>query len=307
MPNTKILVIRFGIFGLSCLLSLPIIALCLHSGIIMEQTYGPGFIFYQTFGVATAGVTLAMCMIFGITGLVWRNAWLSMNIVEISILVGISVMWIFHAIVMNTIVGYHGGFSHYDYIDCVLYMEHPGILCRILQKEPERIAQPVQPVQYAYYIPNHPSYFQPQASLGVPPVDPFILPSAHSEPTTNIVNQGREKSSLQRLLVHQQPVERNTSPAQLPSQTLGLDSPPSNHSPPQLGLVEQPAPAASMAPISQITQQMPSPPPNSQEAQMHIAELTSRVDMLTRELQRMGRSFSPPPTYHSIPTYNNAS
>ncbi|KAF9254181.1 hypothetical protein L218DRAFT_951607 [Marasmius fiardii PR-910] len=334
--------IFFLLYVFPAFLSLPIIALGIHSGIIMEQAYGPGFIFYQMFGLATAGP-------------VWRNACLSMNIVEIPILVGISVMWILHATGMNSIVRIHGGFTHYDYINCVLEMDFHAygrvacrefvplsaisytifallmsycvltiVLCIIgriksrvwlvqayyaeyFQKEPERIAQPAQPVQYAYYIPNYPNHFHPQAGPGAPPAlytgvspfqtDPFALPSADLESKTSMVNHEKSKFSPQQRLVHQQPVGENTlsSSAELRGQISGLRSaesgtltPDSSNLSLQPASTDQPI-STPTVPISQVHQH--TLPSNPQEAQMHIAELTSRVNMLTRELQRMGRPF----------------
>ncbi|KAF9256799.1 hypothetical protein L218DRAFT_949700 [Marasmius fiardii PR-910] len=83
--------------------------------------YRIGWQFFQMFGLVTAGLTLTICIIFGIAGLVWRNVWLSMNIVEIPILVSISAIWLSQAIMAHKWIAESLGedYNHFDYFKCV--------------------------------------------------------------------------------------------------------------------------------------------------------------------------------------------
>ncbi|KAF9256800.1 hypothetical protein L218DRAFT_1006959 [Marasmius fiardii PR-910] len=155
----------------------------------------------------------------------------------------------------------------------------------------------IQPAQYGYYSPTYPRHFQPHLAPGVPPmmygpdndtppnhvspfqVDPFMLPYPDRGSVTN-----QKIPPQHQVLVHQQAVaEIDTNKSSL-----------------QPALAEQPTPTPE-APIIQLPQHTHLPP-NSPEAQMNIAQLKSRVDLLTREMQRMERQFSPPPTYNTTPS-----
>ncbi|KAG7091673.1 hypothetical protein E1B28_010692 [Marasmius oreades] len=126
MPNNFILVVRLGVFALSCLLSLPVIALCVHTG-ILAIWYEDGFYFFQRFGVAAAGLTLLMCIIFGITGLVSKNAWISWNVVEVPIIVGISAIWLAQAIIMDEWIAFFRVNWRYDNFRCLVDDPYPSL------------------------------------------------------------------------------------------------------------------------------------------------------------------------------------
>ncbi|KAF9255034.1 hypothetical protein L218DRAFT_1009011 [Marasmius fiardii PR-910] len=232
-----------------------------------------------------------------------------MNIVEIPILVSISAAWLTQAIMgFDWNVNYLGeeDYTHFDYLIGKRKSRENKVwlvqayYAEYFRKKPQR---DIQPVQYGYYTPTYPHYFQPHVAPGVPPmmyapntetlpnyvspfqVDPFILPSADPGSTTN-----KKSSPQHQVLTHRQAiVEMLTTDAN----NLSL----------QPGLAEQPT-FTSGAPIIQLPHYTFFPP-NSPEAQMNIAELNSRVDMLTREVRRMERQLSPL-TYNTTPSIFNS-